>query len=330
MSGANLLSYEASLYTEELLHSGWSLDSGFRSEVGDEIGLFTESAFLEASPSLNLLISAGSVNATVLGGGVNAVQSWAGALSSFEVYGSGIAPGTSVSSINGNALTLSAPALNSYATVVQFRKAATKVVLSFDYVPGIRPESLEGDLEVIVGGKPIPRQSSAFVGRHYKEIAGSTDEILLSFALTPFEELTVRRRQGTIDTSSVNSTKLHLLNTAIVGTELQIEAGVATHASIQAAHDTVTGAGKIVVLPGTYNESVVWTRDDLVLEGRGRLTVIDGDFLLSGQGNDISGLKVLGDLTLTGSDYNFIKMWLGSQAVFTPGGQFNLLSIIQE
>ncbi len=330
VSGANLLSYEASVYTEELLHSGWSLDSGYKSELGDELGLTATSTFLESSPSLTVSISAGSNVVSIVTGDVVAVQSWAGALNGFEVYGSGIAPGSSVLATTASTLNLSSLALNTGFTQLSFRKAATEVTLSFDYVPGLREGSLEGDLEVIVGGKPIPRYSGYYVGRHYKEVAGTTDTILLSFELAPEEELVVRRRQGTIDTSSTNGAKLALLHTAIVGTQAQVEAGVASYSTIQAAHDSVTGSGKIVILPGTYEESVTWTRDDLVLEGRGRLTVIDGDFLLSGHGNDISGIKVLGDLTLTGSDYNFVKMWLGSQSVFTPGGQFNLLSVIQE
>lgn len=117
---------------------------------------------------------------------------------------------------------------------------------------------------------------------------------------------------------------------ATVGSAAQVASGVATHTSIDTAIAGATAGDKILVLPNTYTESVTWSASDITLEGSGHTTILNGNLTLSGTGNQVLGIKVSGNLNLTGSNYNFVRAWISSTSVFTAGGTANSLNIIQE
>lgn len=216
-------------------------------------------------------------------------------------------------------------------TALDGATTVTEITLGFNYVPGLNSGRPDGDLEVIIDGLAIPRFYTGVQGTYYREVSGSTTKIWLSdnFTALPYS-IQIRRRQGSIDSADTNRAKISLMADAIVGTADQVTLGIATHSSIQAAHDAVTAGGKVFVLSGTYLGNVVWSKSDVCLEGKGRQTVLSGNFTLAGSGNQILGIKVAGDLDLTGSNYNFVRAWISDSSSFTAGGSENLLNIIQE
>jgi hypothetical protein len=117
---------------------------------------------------------------------------------------------------------------------------------------------------------------------------------------------------------------------ATVGSAAQVLAGVATHTSIDAALSASSPGDRILVLTGTYTETVNWSINDIALEGSGRLCLLQGTLKLSGSGNQVLGIKVDGELNLTGSNYCFMRAWISSSTIFTAGGTGNALDIIQE
>lgn len=92
----------------------------------------------------------------------------------------------------------------------------TEIELDFNYVPGINPGDPRGDLDVIIDGKAIPREVSGSTSVHWSEVAGSTNKIQLWDDLSAFSlSIEVIRRQGSIDTSDTNTTRLNTLEQTV-------------------------------------------------------------------------------------------------------------------
>ena len=116
----------------------------------------------------------------------------------------------------------------------------------------------------------------------------------------------------------------------IVGSPEQVDAGIATHSSIQNAL-TDAGFGRIVrILAGTYVGAVTVSQSDLTIVGEGRQSIIQGNVTISGDHNMLKDLKIDGDLTFNAtSEYNTILGgWLTGS--LTDSGTNNSITLILE
>lgn len=116
----------------------------------------------------------------------------------------------------------------------------------------------------------------------------------------------------------------------VVGTILDVNNGDAHFSSIQAAHDAAAASGKIILLATTITETVTWTKSDLLLEGKGRGSVLTGNFTVSGSGNILKCLKVSGNVVLSG-DGNFVsEAYIAATFTLSDTGTGNQTTYIQE
>lgn len=215
-----------------------------------------------------------------------------------------------------------------------FTGGNTQIVLGYNFTPGINPGTPDGDIEVIVEGQVIPRFFTGVVGSYYTEVAGTTNTIQISGNLTtlsPSVSIHTRRRQGQIDTGSINSLKFAALYSAIVGSASQVAAGVAGYTTITSAV-AANPTGRILVLAGTYTENltlVASTNDQLVIDGQGRGTVLSGNLTMGGSYTDLVRLKVTGAISITGNS-NFLRGWLATAGTFANTGTGNTYQVNQE
>lgn len=120
-----------------------------------------------------------------------------------------------------------------------------------------------------------------------------------------------------------------IYSTFIVGTQQQVDLGLATHASLTSALNEIINnvGGKIILLNSTIVGNVTWNKSGVVLEGYGRGSVIDGNLTISGHNNIIKGVVIDGNLTISG-DYNTInESWLdgGTLSNTGSGNSINLI-----
>ena len=200
------------------------------------------------------------------------------------------------------------------------------------YVMNINNGTPFGDLIVEDFGVEVPRRTTGVTDDtlpYYEEIGFNQIRLWEDLSSTR-RQITLKRRIGTQDLADENRQRMNGFYEAIVGTASQVAGGLATTASLQDAIDTLAEGSRILVLSGTYAGNVTLSKNNMTIEGKGRLTVLSGNLSVSGQGNQILGLKVGGNLNLTSSDYCFIRAWLSSTSVLTTGGSFNSVNIIQE
>jgi hypothetical protein len=210
----------------------------------------------------------------------------------------------------------------------------TRVTLGFNFTPGVNAGKPDGDLEVNLEGQRIPRYYPGVVGAYWKEVVGSTNTIefhanLSSVALS----IHVIRRQGVVDTSTMNATKIAAMADLIVGSAAQVAAGQASHSSLQAAHDAMTGAGRILMLVCTIAENVTWTKTNIMLEGKGRGSVLNGNLTVNNGavGNLFRAFKVNNVTFNAGADGNFLSdAWIAAGFSVTDNGTGNQTNYIQE
>jgi hypothetical protein len=207
----------------------------------------------------------------------------------------------------------------------------TRITLDFDYVPELNSTLPDGDLEVKVEGSDVPRWFSGVVGAYYTEVSGSTRQIDLHTNLSGVSfSVHVKRRQGSIDTSDQNATRIAAMQEAIVGSAAQVAAGQATHSSLQAAHDALSSNGRILLLVSTITENFSWTKQGIMIEGKGYGSVLNGNLTCSATKNYARAFKVVGNINLTSSDDGFFQLWMGASSTFTTGGAGNDERIIAE
>jgi hypothetical protein len=89
----------------------------------------------------------------------------------------------------------------------------TRVKLHWNFIPNLNAGETSGDLEVIVDGMVLPRfVSGATLDDYYIEVPGTTDTIEFSGDLSTSPlSIEIRRRQGVIDASTENTTKIDQL-----------------------------------------------------------------------------------------------------------------------
>jgi hypothetical protein len=113
----------------------------------------------------------------------------------------------------------------------------------------------------------------------------------------------------------------------IVGNSLQVDAGLATHSSLQNALSGVGFAKRIKFLAGTVTETVTMSQSQVVIEGNGANSILSGNVTISGNYNTIEKLRIVGNLTLTGKG-NMIRHVVVVDGIVTNNGLDNDLSIL--
>lgn len=111
---------------------------------------------------------------------------------------------------------------------------------------------------------------------------------------------------------------------AVVGSSDQVDAGLATHTSIQSAHDAVAVGGKILILQGTYTGSVSLSKK-VMLEGKGHGSTINGTVTISADYCLVRALRFADNVTISsGADANFIReCWIATTKTVTDNGTGN-------
>lgn len=120
---------------------------------------------------------------------------------------------------------------------------------------------------------------------------------------------------------------------AIVGTASHFSTGLASHISINAAIADVASGSSILILPGTYTESVVVDKK-LVIMGKGHTTNIDGTitFTSSAAFSIVKHVRVADDITLNmGADGIFFReFYLANGKTVTDNGNANSVAYVEE
>lgn len=125
--------------------------------------------------------------------------------------------------------------------------------------------------------------------------------------------------------------RVSALYDAVIGSSLQVNTGAATHTTFASALSSIPVGGKILVLRGTYSESVT-LNNKYMIEGQGSSTTVTGNFTLD-SGSDYSIVKYLrfdGNLTLN-SNGNFVRECFQSTGkTITDSGTSNSILVVQE
>ena len=117
----------------------------------------------------------------------------------------------------------------------------------------------------------------------------------------------------------------------IVGSPAQVQAGMATHASITAALAACPTNGSIYILRGTYNESPLITNQIVNIVGQGWGTVINGNFSFDVTSRcTVSRITVQGNIVFTvNSSKNFLsETFIAGVAALIDNGVDNVWSVI--
>ncbi|NBO99744.1 MAG: hypothetical protein EBU90_06410 [Proteobacteria bacterium] len=127
-----------------------------------------------------------------------------------------------------------------------------------------------------------------------------------------------------------SANRLFSLYDAVVGNSLQVQNGVATHTSLQEALIDISPGDRILVLNGTYNESVTVSKKCLI-DGEGSGTVFDGIFTLSANADysTIRHIKVIGNIVLN-CDGSFITKCFQDSGTVIDNGNSNHCLIVQD
>lgn len=114
---------------------------------------------------------------------------------------------------------------------------------------------------------------------------------------------------------------------AVVGSSAQVAAGLATHTSIQAAHDSCAAGAKILILQGAHSGSITINKK-IFIEGKGHGSSIEGTVTISADYCLIRALRFADNVTLSvGADKNFIReCWIASGKSITDNGSGNSFS----
>lgn len=147
----------------------------------------------------------------------------------------------------------------------------------------------------------------------------------------PGDFVRFRNSYGLVDGFSASLAKHAALYDAVVGSAAQVSSGVATHSTFSSALSGIPSGGRILVLRGTYTESVTIAQN-CVIEGQGYGSVVNGTFSLNA-GSDFStirGLKFGGDLTLNCSGSFVRDCFKSSASLIVDNGTSNSKLVISE
>lgn len=115
----------------------------------------------------------------------------------------------------------------------------------------------------------------------------------------------------------------------IVGSAAQVSAGIATHSSLQSAVNDAGFSRRVRVLAGVITENVTISQSDILIEGDGRGSVLNGTLTISGNNNLLQSLKLNGNITLSGNYNTTRDAWIGNVTI-TDNGTDNSINGIWE
>lgn len=123
------------------------------------------------------------------------------------------------------------------------------------------------------------------------------------------------------------------LNGIIVGSVGQINAGIATHSSVQAAHDYASAGMNILVLQGTFTGDVNISKTVTII-GEGHGSVISGNLFFNAGASfcAVELLKVTGNISLlAASNGNFVtRCWISTGSTLSDLGSGNYTNVVEE
>lgn len=127
--------------------------------------------------------------------------------------------------------------------------------------------------------------------------------------------------------------KVLALYDAIVGSSGQVNAGIATHTSIQTAHDYVSSGGNILVLQGSFSGDINISKT-IRITGQGHNSVLNGNLSLNSGASfgALDLLKVTGNITLqAASNGNFLtRVWMATGQTLSDLGSGNYVNVVEE
>lgn len=190
---------------------------------------------------------------------------------------------------------------------------------------------------VISNGLVAERPSAAVLSR-IETLNGQMDKVIQDLAVvTGNPTSSYQSAPNSVDLlmfkNQVDSYITGVHYDAVVGSAAQVAARQATHTSIQAAINAFP-AGQILVLAGTYTENLSISNPNLVLEGKGRASVVNGTVSMSSGavGCLITKLKVSNNISIAaGANNNFVKeIWQAAGFSVTNSGTANSILVSQE
>jgi hypothetical protein len=116
----------------------------------------------------------------------------------------------------------------------------------------------------------------------------------------------------------------------IVGSVAQVNAGLATHSSLQEALNSAGFSRRIKVLAETISENVTLSQNDVTIEGDGRGSVLSGNLTISGNNVVIEKMRITGNVTINGNSNFLDKVWLSVNSSVIDNGQNNSITGILE
>ena len=173
---------------------------------------------------------------------------------------------------------------------------------------------------------------------------GLTDRTIENFQ-NSFQALAtaIRQAKGTTnwyDAQTPNianiNAKLAVFYDAVVGSLGQVASGIATHSSIQQAHDDLAAGSIIYVLPGTFTLDITLSKE-ITIYGKGHSSILDGKltFAAGSSYSVVRLLKIEDDITIDATvEACFLhECWLASGKILTDNSgptSGNSITIIQE
>jgi hypothetical protein len=180
--------------------------------------------------------------------------------------------------------------------------------IGFTWVAAVNPGTPVGDLDVYVDGQAIPRRVVGVTqDSWYVEDTVITGRIIFwaNLGAAPLS-IDIRRKAGTVDTSTTNTGRISLSSGLVVGSAAQVSGGLADYSTLSSAITAATTGGKISILPGVSStESIVLNK---------RLTIV-------GVGYDS---KIIGTFTLTAAcSFASVRGLYVTQFIFQAGAAGN-------
>lgn len=205
--------------------------------------------------------------------------------------------------------------------VITSVEASTGLVTlnSVRYTPGTH------QLQANVGGH-------VFVSPDFVEL-GPGQVLFESGALTAGMVVKFYTGFGLVDGNSITLSKIAGLAEVIVGSSAQVSAGVAQYNTVQAGINAVSNGGKVMVLKGTYSESLTIAKE-VFIEGQGRSTVVTGTIALSSgsTGSLVKYVKFGDNVTLATGANNVIvtDCWAATSKTIINNGTNNIILVSGE
>jgi hypothetical protein len=205
---------------------------------------------------------------------------------------------------------------------------ATQLVLTFPYTTNVNPGTTGGDLEVVLDGQILPRYVAGSVldSAYFTEVNTTTIQLDQNYSGTPIT-IEVLRKQGTLDISNTNASKIQAIADIIVGSSAQVTAGEANYTSIQTAVNASSPGQKILVLANTYTENVVIS-SSIFIEGKGGTAIMTGNLTFASGANEalVKFLNINGNITFSsGATANILTdCWQPNANTITDSGTGSL------